>query len=454
MMKRYLLLCSLIYSVVLPLNVHPDLIESFKIINKSKIEVKANGPFSQLFLKEDFFAEYNTGIDLTTLDESIVTIPFILNVIPIVWFSNKTYSIDVMDRDLYCSLQKIKRVFRMFYPHHSWKGDLIPQQLVTNTIGLSKRSDQPGVALFFSGGLDSVDTSMSHADIKQLLITVWGADVKVGAKKQWGRVLEQCQNFAQTYGHDHTFIKSNFREFTEKPYLYNKFSRWWVRVSNVLSLVGLTAPLLVQHNISMLCIAGTFTAQYPYPLGSHPAIDNNISFAGASVHSTGLDRDRAQKIMNINAICKEKNLQLPKLRSCWSDPLGKNCVKCERCLSTCTDIIAAGQEPREYGFNIDTKNVIQKVRRMFWRKKEYFSPGKIRFWQASLSHLNGLLEHKSYATLPKNDIEKLRNFLRSVNFGRYESSRNRIYSPQELELFGTLWEQNIKEDSEIKLVVR
>ena len=70
-------------------------------------------------------------------------IPFILNVAPIVWLSNEPYSIDVMDKDLYHSLQKIREVFQMFYPHHAWSGKLIPKKLVTNTISPSNESDQP-----------------------------------------------------------------------------------------------------------------------------------------------------------------------------------------------------------------------------------------------------------------------------------------------------------------------
>ena len=461
-MKKYLSVLCFAYSIIpMLLSAHSDLIKSFEIINKNKIVVKANKTFSKQFIKEDFFAEYDESIDLTKLDESIVTIPFILSIIPVVWISNETYSIDVMDKDLYHSLQKIKEVFQMFYPHHSWSGELIPKKLVTNTIGPSNELDQPALALLFTGGLDSVNTSISHVDTKQLLITAWGADVKVRENKTWTRVLEQCRKFSQTYGHDHTFVKSNLREFTEIPYLYAKVPRWWVHVSYVLSLAGLTAPLLVLRNISTLGIAATFTAEYPYQLGGHPAIDNNISFAGSSVYSTGSDKDREQKVMNINAICKEKELPLPRLRVCWSDPLGENCLECEKCIRTCVNIIAAGQMPREYGFNIDTKNVVQKLRKtrttrktrktrkmrkIFLHAKKYFAPGKIHLWKRSLFYLNELVKHKTYPTLSnKKGIEELRNFLRSINFERYRNPRTPIYSPQKKKLFATLWKQNMKE---------
>ena len=446
-----LFLCFIYSTTSMLLNAQPDFIESFRIINKNKIVVKANKSFSRQFIKEDFFAEYDEKIDLTKLDESIVTIPFILNIAPVVWFSNKTYSIDVMDKELYHSLQKVREVFRMFYPCHSWLGELIPKKLVTNMMSLSHGQDKPVLALLFTGGLDSVNTSISHVDTKQLLITAWGADVKVGASDKWTQVLEQCQKFSQTFGHDHMFVKSNFREFIETPYLSKQFSPWWVNISYGLSLVGLTAPLLALRNISTLFIAASHTAKYPYPRGSHPAIENNISFAGSTVYHAGSDKDRVQKVMNINVICKEKKLPLPHLRVCWLDPLGKNCLKCEKCIRTYISIIIAGQTPRKHGFNIDIRTAIRKMRSLL-RARKYLTLGEIHIWQYSVSYLDTLFERtKDNPAIPKKYIKELRECLNSINFERYRNLHvPSYYPPQEHELFATLWEQNMKRDSEIK----
>jgi len=329
-MKRYPLLLFISYFVAfVSVNAYPDLIESLTIVNKNKIIVKANEQFSKQFVKEDFFAEYDETIDLTKLDESIVTIPFILNIVPVVWFCNKKYSLEVMDEDLYYSLQKIREIFRLFYPQHTWAGELVPKKLVSNIPPSSSQQDEPILAILFTGGLDSVNASLSHIDTKQLLITAWGADVKVKAEQEWQRVFDQVKQFAHTYGPAHTFIKSNFREFVKTRYLYTKFSRWWVRVSHGLSFTGLVAPLLVQKNIPTLLISSTFTVKHPDPHGVHPAIDNNISFAGKKVYHADGDKDRVQKIQNINALCTRKKLTLPCLRVCWADPLGGNCLTCE-----------------------------------------------------------------------------------------------------------------------------
>ncbi len=166
---------------------------------------------------------------------------------------------------------------------------------------------------------------------------------------------------------------------------------------------------------------------------------------GSNVYHAQANKDRVEKIININFICKEKKLSLPNLRSCWSDPLGRNCLTCEKCISTYINIIAAGQAPREYGFNIDIKKAIREVR-ILLRKKKYLHADQIRHWQCNLLHLNTFPEQKAYATLPnKKYIKELRNFLHSINFDRYRNPHSHIYSTQERELFATLWEQNMKE---------
>ena len=444
MKKKWLLLCNIAYIIFLTSNAHPDLIESYNIINKNRIVVKANQLFSQKFIKEDFFAEYDESIDLTMLDESLVTIPFILSIIPVVWLCNKNYSIDVMDKDLYHSLQEVKKVFHIFYPEQEWAGELVPKKLVTNTIIPSTLPDKPAFGLLFSGGLDCVDSSISYSDTKQLLITVWGSDVKVADRDNWDRVLEQCRKFSQTYGHDHMFVGSNFREFIKTSYLYKQIPRWWLHVSHGLPLIGLSAPLLILNNISTLLIASTHTAKHPYPLASHPAIDNNILFAGSNVFYDG-DKDRVQKIKNIDAVCKEKKLPLPHLRVCFLDKLGGNCLGCEKCLRTCISIIAAGQWPREYGFMINIKEVLRGIRALL-KKTKYLSPGEIHYWQGIVSHLNILDEQKTSLS-PKKELGKLRNFLCSVNFEQYRNPRlqKSYYSKEKHALFTTLWEQNMKE---------
>ena len=454
-MKKYLLLLSVICTVTfMPLSAHPDLIKSFEIINKNKIIVKADRGFSKQFIKEDFFAEYDTSIDLTKLDESIVTIPFILTIIPIVWVSNKTYSINVMDKDLYYSLQEVKKVFRIFYPEQKWAGKLIPRQLVTNTISSSNKPDQSTLGLLFSGGLDSVDSSMSHSDTKQLLITVWGQDIPLHKTDMWSCVHRKCEQFARDHGHEHTFVKSNFKRFIEEkgktqkrlahklqiPYLWRMFT------SQALSYTGLTAPILAVNNIQRLLIASSHYFKDPSPYGTHPALDNNIRFAGIAVSHDGADKERVQKVMNINAVCQEKNLPLPQLRVCWNkDPLGGNCLWCgPKCLMTVFNIMAAGQLPQEYGFNISVSEAIKRAK-LFFERSGYLRKGMLIWWECDLLYFDKLSEGAKTNKLSDQEIQSLREFLYSIDFEGFLDPNAFTYSLERRKQFELLWKEHTSE---------
>ncbi|MGB8367519.1 MAG: hypothetical protein WCD44_04130, partial [Candidatus Babeliales bacterium] len=177
----------------------------------------------------------------------------------------------------------------------------------------------------------------------------------------------------------------------------------------------------------------------------------NISFAGRTIFLASGDKDRVQKIKSINAVCKEKKLALPQLRVCWSDSMGGNCLECEKCLRSCVNIILAGQLPQAYGFAIDIKNIAQKLRKIFIKKKRsYLHPSQIDLWESNISHLDVLCEQPSFKTFAnKKEIKELRNFLHSINFQQYRNPRTRFCSMQEKEVFVNLWEQNIKNDDEI-----
>ncbi len=451
-MKKYLSVLCLAYSIVpVLLSAHPNLIKSFEIINKNKIVVKANKRFSKKFIKEDFFAEYDESIDLTKLDESIVTIPFILSIIPVVWVSNEIYSINVMDKDLYHSLQEVKKVFCMFYPEQKWAEKLIPKQLVTNIVTPSTTPNELPIAILFSGGLDAIDTSMSHSVINQLLITIRGSDVPLHKTNMWSGVFKKCQQFAQVHGHECMSVKSNFKEFIEEKggvtqkNLRNKLHKvpgaWWLYTSQALSYIGLTAPILVVCNITTLLISSGRTIENSDPNGTHPAIDNNISFAGNITYYYGGEKSRVQKVINVSTLCKKKGLPLPYLRPCWNrDPNGENCLHCSKCLYTSINIIAAGRAPQEFGLDIKVNQIIERSKKLIYKIKL-----RSWHWECSLPYLDIMNKQaKASPVLSNQDVQALQKFLCSLDFEDCKKYHANIYSPQEWELFTILWKQNIK----------
>ena len=167
-MKLFIYIILSTYSLAA---IQEPLIESVTV-NKNHIKIEVNKQFKEKYLTGNFFAEYDKDIDLSKLDYSIQIMPFIMNVLSIVWISGKDWYIDSMDQDLYASLDTIKEVFRRMYPRTKWEGRLIPHRLVKNVPPF--KPDTNRIALLFSGGLDSTTSSLYHREKKQLLITAWG----------------------------------------------------------------------------------------------------------------------------------------------------------------------------------------------------------------------------------------------------------------------------------------
>ena len=76
-------------------------------ITKNKLEVQIHPEFKAQYLVSDFFVEYeDEDVDLTALDRSLVLMPFLCDVVTIVWISGKKYFIESLDEDLYHSFVK------------------------------------------------------------------------------------------------------------------------------------------------------------------------------------------------------------------------------------------------------------------------------------------------------------------------------------------------------------
>lgn len=343
------------------------------IVESNKIKIKANSKLYKSYLTEDFYLEYDEEIVLDNLDESILTIPFILNIAPIIWMAGGEYTVNRMDKTLNESLLELRRVLQGLYPSVQWNGEIKPKTIVNNE-SLNHTNNSIETAVLFSGGVDSLCTSFRNYDKKQLLISICGNDIDVKNKEGWLKVEKINQDFADNYGHEYSSIKSNFRSFLNNLYLDQVSSsiyNWWAKVQHGMGLIGLTAPLLEVKGISHLYISSTKTVENLVPWGSLPEIDENTKWNNTTVTHDGFELNRQDKIREIIDSCNSNNLVKPTFRVCYENPLGDgdNCCRCEKCLRTITGLIIENQRIREYGFNIAEEQAMKLVFRKFNRYK-------------------------------------------------------------------------------------
>lgn len=334
-----------------------NLIESI-IISKHKVMVKPNDWFKKSYLRDNFFAEYDNDIDLTQLDHSLVVMPFLMNVISIIWISGKEYTIDELDEDLFQSLKIIKEIFKRMYPKTSWEGNLIPKKLVNHAKKAQEEIHKNRVALMFSAGLDSTFSSFLHYDQKQLLITACGLpDNPLKNQQKWNSMQNYIMNFAKHNGQIVTFIRSNFSDFLNWDALHrlsSEIDQWRIDTIEGIGWAGLAAPILYTHGYSRLLHSAADTWEYLFPNASKPIIDDNISFAGVRLSHVGYDHTRVEKCEFINRLCRSRQIEKPYIRVCKSF---NNCCRCLKCIRTINSLLAADADHTLYGFPIELSEV-------------------------------------------------------------------------------------------------
>ncbi|MBA2307608.1 hypothetical protein H0W26_05755, partial [Candidatus Dependentiae bacterium] len=352
-------------------------------IHKNTIKVSVNESFKKKWLRDDFFVEYESDIDLEKIPYSIALLPFTLNIHAIVWISGKNYSIDCMDEDIYYSLEKIKKVIQRMYPNTPFNGNLIPKELVKNKLAVNPIDSKKSTALLFSHGLDSVGLSFDLHKKKQLLISAHGHDdLPVNDFKFWKHEKARFTQYAHDYGHTNAFFRSNYTEFVQRGKLDHKVSPditgWKLDTTEGVGLFGITAPILFTKGYTELHIASSLTWTAPYPTASTPLVDGHVLLAGSIRLRHGhFDKTRFDKVKLIVDLVNTKDIKKPYLKVCKQNNNQThkkslvNCsVNCSKCRLTAISLISLGEDPSLYGFNRASKEICRATKENFFQTKQ------------------------------------------------------------------------------------
>lgn len=305
--------------------------------------------------------QYSTSIE--QVSNSIKIIPFICNILPLVWLTNADVYIDEIDSDFFYHIQDIKKGYMKMYPSLTFLGNIIPKQIENNKNNYS--TGDGSSACFFSGGVDAYTTLFRHIEESPYLITIWGADIFLNDKTGWNNAYKHVCDVSKEFGLKSFCIKSNFRYMLDEKKL-NKFcidlpfgGSWWHEFQHgiaIISHASILAPLL---NLKTIYIASSNTSdmQGNYTCASDPLIDNNVHFCGCATIHDGYELDRQAKVSYL----LKKNSELNKhvfLRVCYNENAdGYNCCHCEKCYRTILEIVSEGADPNLYGFKWDRKHI-------------------------------------------------------------------------------------------------
>lgn len=319
--------------------------------NKQRIQFhyQVSEELRQYFSTEAFIIEYPE--DIESVPDAIAAVPFVCNVLPIVWLTDSKLVIPELDEAFYHCISEVKKGYEEMFPESIFRGEI--------EVGKIVPGDRPAIpgkcALFYSGGVDSMDTLLRHLDEKPTLLSIWGSDIKFDNEAGWKLVHSAIEEAAAHYNLEELVIHSSFREFDRERALSRRFStqlkdNWWHGVKHGIALLGHVAPLAYLHGYEKMYIASSHCPEDGHVrCASNPLIDNHVRYAACQVFHDGFECSRQDKVHNIAVYNQSNNDYLP-LHVCWESQKGSNCCRCEKCYRTIAAIIVEGDDPEKYGF--------------------------------------------------------------------------------------------------------
>ena len=303
-------------------------------------------------LSEPLFYEYSEPIK--DVPKSIAVLPFLCNVLPLSWLYDAEIIVDEVDKAFYENLTKVKQGFAEMYPMLSFQGSLQAKAIVDNSFAVAA----PKAAVFFSGGVDSNFSLISHLDEKPALLTILGADIDLEDKQGMKALHQLSVQTSQQYNLDAVTITSSFRQCLNYRKLDAKtavtHNGYWGGFQHGMAICGQAFPYAFHKRITTVYIASSRAVQDKeenQAWGSAPSIDDNLRFAsGQVIHDGYYEYDRQDKIRHIKEYVTRTG-QKVHLHVCWETGGGTNCSCCEKCLRTMLALLLEGANPNEYGFN-------------------------------------------------------------------------------------------------------
>lgn len=332
----------------------------------------------ELFIRYHFNESF--ACDFSKLPMSIVSLPISLYLVPLTYFYDVEVVIPEMDKELYESLPRIYDAYSKIYGpfDDSWRGKITVKKIVETETSAGAKYDK---VVFFSGGVDACHAGINNPGNRSLLVTI--PDIEAMAKNE-GPLREEkfslIKNFSKAVDSDWLLISNNFNACLYKDQRINEF------LGNVR---GLNSPAYkfdgwygIKYIPNMCCVAPVAYATgikslhmgssyeeidgvYAENLdGANPAITNAVVFAGTSfAEQEGLTTRRSLKVKNIIEWCKSQNKRV-KLWACFSDRMAQ-CGFCGKCVRTQLNILCAGENPKDWGFDEFDEKTFEKFIRSY-----------------------------------------------------------------------------------------
>lgn len=379
--------------------------------NKIQFKINVSKPLRKYFLNDASYVQYDS-IDLKKVDKSILAIPMLSILIPIAWAVGADVHVAELDASYLQCLVKVKDAYRRYLPSFSFSGNISAGKVISNQFGGNRN------AMLFSGGVDSLTSYLRHRDLKPDFISIWGLpDIPHFEDRFWDRMWADIRSLASLDGITAFQVKTDMYRNINHELLSREFGvSWFTDASFALFMLSLCAPVTAVREIGTIFIASGATKDYKGQsgYGSHPSIDNNISWADTGVLHDAFELTRQQKV---EFLCRGQNERyLSHLRVCWDSALKTNCGDCEKCMRTIVSLVIEGTDPNKCNFLIDDKT-FPFIRGCFSKGIIALSEGQLFYWRDMQRHIPEHINRDIYGS------REFLEWLKEYDLSQYEVNK-------------------------------
>lgn len=321
-------------------------------VNKNYVEYKfeARGKLKSYFTTDTMFIEYNT--DISQIPVSILTIPFVASILPLMWLTDTVLWVEEIDRTFYDATYRIKEAYQNLYNYYPLKGNFISARYAENTYDIKRES-----LILFSGGMDAHTTYIRHIDTDPILCNIQGWYNSLDdTDKAADADFRDISKFAEIEGRQFEFVKSNFAVIVNAKWFDKHITKklgdtWWHGFNHSMGFISIAIPLAYKFGVHNVYIASSVPMGEYVHCASYVSTDGEFKFAqyGGCVHD-GSELTRQDKAHVIVEHVKKLDRDYP-IRVCSFND--KNCCSCDKCMRSVLGITAEGGDVRKFGFDIE-----------------------------------------------------------------------------------------------------
>ncbi|MEE4330782.1 MAG: hypothetical protein V2J10_07940 [Wenzhouxiangella sp.] len=262
-------------------------------------------------------------------------------------------SIEISSRFL-AGLPQLQTVFSCWYPK------LQRVQVFADNVSAADRApSNPGVASFFSGGIDGLYTVLKHKPTITDLVFINGFDFEM-PPEDFDQAIARNRILADKLGCRLVCVETNFWAYMNE-----------LKINRPMNHGSCLASIGQILGYETVYVPSTYSYNNLHAWGSHPLTDHLWSTEVTQFIHDGAEAERTEKT---EKLARSDPSLFEQLVVCWRDP-NENCGECSKCQRTMACLKILGVDAPSFPYEITLREL----------KRIWIIPGDKSYWEDNIA---------------------------------------------------------------------